>query len=68
MEFWAEAGRQKSPPNTAAAIMMAIVLFFMGRSPDVLTQSIVSADDTCRCLHQYCPYPGIETPPDAKAI
>jgi hypothetical protein len=55
IELWAEAGRQKSPPNAAATMMMAMVTFFMGRSPEVLTQCIVNADDTCRCLHQHCP-------------
>jgi hypothetical protein len=55
IELWAEAGRQKSPPNAATAMMIAIVRFFMGRSPDVLMQGIVGADDTCRCLHQHCP-------------
>jgi hypothetical protein len=29
IELWAQAGRQNSPPNVAATMMMAIVLFFM---------------------------------------
>jgi hypothetical protein len=35
IELWAQAGRHESPPNAAAIKMMAIVLFFMGRSSDV---------------------------------
>jgi hypothetical protein len=40
MALWAEAGRRQSLPNTAATMMMAIALFFMGPSPDVLRQII----------------------------
>jgi alkylation response protein AidB-like acyl-CoA dehydrogenase len=38
--LWAEAGRQRALPNAAAIKIIASALFFMGPSPDVLTQTI----------------------------
>jgi hypothetical protein len=38
--LWAEAGRQQALPNAAAIKIIASALFFMGPSPDVLTQTI----------------------------
>jgi hypothetical protein len=68
IELWAEAGRCKPPPNAAATMMITIVLFFMGPSPDVSTPRIVSADHALHCVHILLPLiaPKIETPPDAK--
>jgi hypothetical protein len=51
-------------------MIIAIVLCFMGRSPDVSTQTIVYADHELRCVHKLSPLiaPKLKTPPDAKAI
>jgi hypothetical protein len=40
MAFWAAAGRQPALPNAAAIKIIASAVFFMDRSPDVLTQTI----------------------------
>jgi hypothetical protein len=52
-------------------MMMAIVLFFMGPSPDVSTQTIVNADHALRRVHKlfiapYCSQ--IENPARRRAI
>jgi hypothetical protein len=48
--------------------MMAIVLFFMGPSPDMSTLTIVNADHQLRRVQILLPLIAskIETPPDAK--
>ena len=66
MAFWAAAGRQHALPNAAAIRIIASALFFMGPSPDVLTQTIRYA--ACTSYTNYAANDGrqIETPPDAE--
>jgi hypothetical protein len=66
MAFWAAAGRQHALPNAAAIRIIASAPFFMGPSPDVLTQTIRYAACTSYTNYAANDCRQIETPPDAE--
>jgi hypothetical protein len=66
--FWAAAGRQQALPNAAATRIIASALFFMGPSPDVLTQTIRYAAHTNYTSYAANDCRQIENPARRKAI